>query len=306
MTIRPAARSTAQVRRRGTRVRRRSAGLSPIRAAAALAMIMAGLAVYGLASSPVFGLERLVIHGVAITPEQTVRDAVGVRPGANLVSLDTAALETRLEAIPTIRRATVSAGLPGILSVTVEERRPILVWATPTHRFLIDIDGHAIAELGAHDPVPQIDEAGRPLPVGSTTGHDLAVIHDDRPAGGPAIVGDTVDALDLDIARRLGSLVPADVGSSAKVLVVHLDPERGFVVRPSGGGSAAWAAVFGFYTTSDDVRSPVVVPDQVRLLRSLLWGREATVGTIRLASATDGTYVPRPSPSPSPAASAAP
>jgi cell division protein FtsQ len=306
MTIRPAARSTAQVRRRGTRVRRRSAGLSPVRAAALLAMVGAALAVYGLASSPVFGLERLVIHGAAITPEQTIRDTVGVEAGSNLVSLDTAALERRLGSIPTIRRATVSAGLPGILSVSVEERRPILVWATATHRFLIDIDGHAIAELGADEAIPQVDESGHPLPPGSTTGQDLPVIHDDRPTGGPTRVGDTVDALDLDVSRRLGALRPSDVDSTATTLVVHLHPELGFIVRPTGGGSAGWTAVFGFYTTSDDVRSPVLVPDQVRLLRSLLSGREATVGLVRLASATDGTYVPRPSPSPSPSPSAAP
>jgi hypothetical protein len=48
-----------------------------------------------------------------------------------------------------------------------------------------------------------------------------------------------------------------------------------------------------------------MIPDQVRLLRSLLAGREAEVQRVILASGTDGTYTPRakasssPSPKPS-------
>ena len=61
--------------------------------------------------------------------------------------------------------------------------------------------------------------------------------------------------------------------------------------RPSG-----WRAVFGFYTAS--LRTPELVPGQVRLLRSLLIGREAMVDRVILASETDGTYTTRSSPSP--------
>ena len=81
---------------------------------------------------------------------------------------------------------------------------------------------------------------------------------------------------------------------------VSVTDENGFVVptRPSG-----WTAVFGFYTPS--LRTTGIIPGQVRLLRSLLVGREATVERVILASETDGTYTPRaeatasPSPKPS-------
>jgi hypothetical protein len=44
----------------------------------------------------------------------------------------------------------------------------------------------------------------------------------------------------------------------------------------------------------------------VRLLRSLLIGREPLVERVILASETDGTYVPRPTPEPTPEPSAEP
>jgi hypothetical protein len=56
-------------------------------------------------------------------------------------------------------------------------------------------------------------------------------------------------------------------------------------------------AVFGFYTPS--LRSPEMVPGQVRLLRSLLSDREDALARVVLASETDGTYVALPSPEPS-------
>jgi hypothetical protein len=46
-----------------------------------------------------------------------------------------------------------------------------------------------------------------------------------------------------------------------------------------------------------------MIPGQVRLLRSLLAGREAQVDRVILASETDGTYTPRTTPKPSPGAS---
>ena len=44
----------------------------------------------------------------------------------------------------------------------------------------------------------------------------------------------------------------------------------------------------------------------MRLLRSLLIGREPLIERVILASDTDGTYVARPTPKPSPSASHAP
>jgi hypothetical protein len=115
-------------------------------------------------------------------------------------------------------------------------------------------------------------------------------------------IGARLDPQDLDAATRLASLVPSDVGSAAKALAVRVTDENGFVVRADPQG---WLAIFGFYTPS--LRTPDLIPGQVRLLRSLLIGREPLIARIVLASETDGTYVPKPTPKPTadPSASAA-
>jgi hypothetical protein len=79
-------------------------------------------------------------------------------------------------------------------------------------------------------------------------------------------------------------------------LLVRVSADRGFVVKPSDG---AWFGVFGFYTST--LRSPAIIPGQVRLLRSLLAGGEGTFGIIVLASESDGTYLPPAAPSIAPA-----
>ncbi|HLO34953.1 MAG TPA: hypothetical protein VK194_02680, partial [Candidatus Deferrimicrobium sp.] len=96
-------------------------------------------------------------------------------------------------------------------------------------------------------------------------------------------------------------LAPLDLGSSAVSLGVSVSDENGFVVSAK---PTAWSAVFGFYTPS--LRTPDLIPEQVRLLRSLLAGREAQVDRVILASATDGTYTPRASASPASKSSSKP
>ena len=56
----------------------------------------------------------------------------------------------------------------------------------------------------------------------------------------------------------------------------------GFIVLAAAGG---WDAVFGFYSPA--TRPTDMIPGQVRLLRSLLAGREPEVRRIILASETD-------------------
>ena len=55
-----------------------------------------------------------------------------------------------------------------------------------------------------------------------------------------------------------------------------------------------WSATFGFYTPT--LRTTDLIPGQVRLLRSLVAGREATVGTILLADDLHGVYAPKAAP----------
>jgi len=265
-------------------VRRASAGLSPIRAGALLAMLLAAAAVYGVANSSAFEFQDVRLEGASYTDAAAVDRSLDDVRGKNLFGLRTGPLERRLLDLPTVRRADIAVRLPGSLLVRLQERTPILVWRVGARRYLVDVDGRLFALLG---DVPPAGVAALP------------VVEDRRAASAGLSIGGHLEPVDLDAATRLASLVPADVGSEASSLSVIVGDANGFIVRARPQG---WSAVFGFYTLS--LRTPDLVPGQVRLLRSLLIGREPLIDRMILASETDGTYtvkaVPRPSASPAP------
>ncbi len=287
MSGRPIARrSRAPLPSRRTRpVRRASRGLSTVRAGAALAMLVSAAAIYGVGASSAFAYTKLQVDGVRYTDAAAIESALAEARGTNLFRLTTGPLRAIVESMPTVASARVQVRLPGTVAVTVDERQPIVVWAIGDARFLVDAEGLLFEKLA--DP-----SAGRA---------DVPVVVDRRARSVGLGVGMSLEPVDLDAATRLASLVPADVGSAATSLNVVVTDENGFVVaaRPDG-----WSAVFGFYTPN--LRSTDIIPGQVRLLRSLLDGREANVDRIVLASETEGTYIARPMPSPSSEPSKAP
>jgi cell division protein FtsQ len=265
--------------RRARTVRRASAGLTPVRAGAILAMLLSAGAVYGVAQSTVFTYERTDVDGATFTDEAQIVAALDEARGTNLFGLVTPPFEERLARIPTVRNADVSVRLPDTIGVRIRERTPILVWRVGARRYLADAEGQLFALLPEDPPV-----AAAALPV----------VEDRRAASVGLAVGEQLDRVDLDAATRLASIVPSDVGSGAEALDVFVDDASGFTVRSR---PASWQAVFGFYTPT--LRTPELIPGQVRLLRSLLIGREPQIERIILASETDGTYIPKPTPRPS-------
>jgi hypothetical protein len=266
--------------RRTKSVRRASAGLSAVRAGAGLAMLVSAAAIYGVGASSAFDYTKLQLAGLTFTDQNAVEAALAGARGENLFRLSTAPLQAALETLPTVASARVQVQLPGTLAVSIEERKPVLVWQAGLTRYLVDRDGTLFARLSSE-------------PTATTAG--LPVVDDGRARAGLLEVGGHLDPVDLDAATRLASLVPADLGSSAVSLGITVSDENGFVVDAK---PAAWSAVFGFYTPS--LRTTELIPEQVRLLRSLLAGREDQVDQVILASATDGTYTQKASPSPSP------
>lgn len=283
MSARPAGHRSVGHARRTRPIRRASAGLSPVRAGAALAMLASAATIYGVVASSAFGFSQLKIDGERFTAEESVRDELAVSTGANLFGLSTELLATRVRSLPTVADATVSVALPDTLAVTLIERVPLLVWSVGERDYLVDRDGTLFAQVG--------DSA-----AGDAAG--LPRMEDRRASATGLTVGSRLEPVDLDAATRLGSLTPADVGSSADALQITITDQNGFVVR---SGAAGWIAIFGFYTPT--LRTPALIPGQVRLLRSkLAEAGESTIDRIVLASDTDGTYIPKATPSRSPGA----
>ena len=248
---------------------------TPARAGALLGILASLGSIYGLAATPAFTYMRAEIPQLRWTPRDAVEAAIGIPTGTNLFRLTVEPLADRISALPGVADATVVVSLPDTLVVGVTEREAILAWSVGEARFLVDRDGvlFAVAEPGA------VTVAGLP------------VIDDARAASTELALGRTLNPVDLDAARRLGSLVPIDVGSVADALLVTVSDANGFVV---GTSPASWVAVFGLYTPS--LRTPDLIPGQVRLLRSLLDGRESGIAEVILADADNGTFIPRPTP----------
>jgi cell division septal protein FtsQ len=272
--------------RRTRRQRRASAGLTPVRAGALLALL-AGLAgLYGLASSSAFTARHTQVTGVTWTSEDAILAALAIPAGQNVFDIDSRSLADRLSGIPAIRGARVTVALPDLVQVAVSEREALVAWQVGSHRYLVDATGLLFGELGDNAPA-----AAASLPV----------VDDRRSVASMLGVGTSLDPVTLDAALRLGSLTPADVGSGAANLSIRLDDTDGFTVQALPTG---WTAVFGFYTPT--LRTTDLIPGQVRLLRSLLFDREAQVQRIILADDRSGTFVPRASASPSPTATPRP
>ena len=252
---------------------------APARAAGLLGMLGAGF-LFTLVTGPTaFGLSRTDLPRLAWTGAGAVAAKLDVPVGSNVFRLDTAPLEAALRTLPGVAGADVSVSLPdAALVVRIDERVPVLAWQVGARRFIADASGAIFA----------IVDQETKLPTG------VALVDDRRrDADAELWIGAHLDSVDLDVATRLGSVTPADVGSAAPQLRLVVTDDDGFALAASGG----WLAVFGFYSPA--TRSTDIIPGQVRLLRSLLDGREGSVRRVILASATDGTYIPRTTPRPS-------
>ncbi len=124
--------------RRTRPIRRASAGLTPTRAGAALAMLVSALAVYGLSATSAFGFGRLEIDGAILTSEAAIRDRLELVEGQNLFEIATEPLEARIREIPAVAAVDISLGLPDTVAVQIVERVPILVWQIGERRLLVD------------------------------------------------------------------------------------------------------------------------------------------------------------------------
>ncbi len=277
MTQRPRGRTGGHARR-SRPIRRASAGLSAVRAGAALAMLASAGAIYGLAASPAFAFANLELIGVRFTDPAAVQGRLAIPEGANLFGLRTEVLEASLADLPTVLGASVEVRLPDTVAVSIQEREPILVWKIGDRRFLVDREGALFAE------VP--DARG------------LRIMDDRRAASVGLGLGSRLDPVDLDAAARLGALRPSDVGSRAQAFRVIINDENGFVLA-ADPQPEFWLAIFGFYTPT--VRTTELVPGQVELLRQILLDAgEARIAQVILANAIDGTYIPKETPQPSP------
>lgn len=253
--------------------------VSPARAAGLLGMLASGLLLTFVTGPTAFALTRTEVPPLRWTADADVQAALAVADGANVFQLDTAPIEAALRALPGVAAASVTVQLPdGVVVVAIQEREAILAWEAGERRYLADRNGLIFATVSKSAELPE----------------GVAVVEDRRIGAAERYgVGNRIEAVDLDVATRLASIKPNDVGSTADRLRVRITNPDGFVLFTDGG----WAGVFGFYSPA--VRPTDIIPGQVRLLRSFLVNNgEGAVARVILASDEGGTYVPKATPKP--------
>lgn len=291
--------------RRSVHVPRRTSLVSRTRLLAALGLAGVSAAFYWISVSRQFAVDpaAVTISGATYTDTAAIQADLGLGPddgseraasARNLFRLPTNEMQRRIASLPAVLSAEVVASLPNRLAVVIHERVPILVWQSRDRGWLTDRAGVLLAS--------------------AATAADAALprIRDIRSDSPPVALGSRIDPMDLEAARLLGAVTPADLGSGAPRLEVTIEDADGWVLSVSGG----WRAIFGHFTP--DLHTTGDIPRQVQCLASLLANREASIRTVVLAIAPDrcgtfsetsppprasatprGTGAPRPTPRPS-------
>jgi hypothetical protein len=149
----PPRRPSAQVRR--TTVKRHSPGLNftQIVAVGLIAAFASAIVVVGM--SPTFAVRNIQVHGATFTDEAVVRSIVGMDGKPNAFGLDSSGIAATLVRLPAVQSASVSVELPSTVVVNIVERKPRLVWAIGSRRFVVDENGLIFG---------LVDTAGNPIP----------------------------------------------------------------------------------------------------------------------------------------------
>lgn len=94
-------------------------------------------------------LEEVYVTGRAQTPRVAILEALGLRAGDPLVTLDPEAARRRLEALGWVRMAAVERRLPDTVFVRLHERVPLALWQRNGRLVVIDRTGVTIEGAAA-------------------------------------------------------------------------------------------------------------------------------------------------------------
>jgi hypothetical protein len=241
---------------------------------------------------------QISVAGTTLLDPEAVIAAANIPIGSSLLGVNLREAEEAVAALPLVASVRVSAGLPDGIQIRVREKSLLLRWQIGDRIYAVSESGELLGETASLSLAPSAAAALAAAPL----------LYDDRTLSPLPTVGQ-LTATELDVATRLASLTPEDLGTAATTLTLRLLSDFGFVVEATGP-AIEWNAVFGIYSAT--IRPTSMIPGQVRLLRSLLAGRESRIGWVILADDQAGTYTakgvrpPPPAAEPSPSLSPAP
>jgi cell division protein FtsQ len=122
--------------------------------------------VAALSSRPEFAVRDFRVTGASDALVQTIGRAVALVPGTSSLTLDVAAVQSRIAALGPVRSARVKLGPDGILRIAVEERIAEALWRDADGAlWLADREGVTIGPAGpraGHPALPVIIGEGAP------------------------------------------------------------------------------------------------------------------------------------------------
>ena len=186
-------------------------------------------------------VQEIRIEGCEKTPEPLLRAALGVARGDKLLGFSLEAARARIESLTWVQSATVERRLPGLVVVTLEERRPFAVWQNGGKFQLIDRAGQVVVQ---QDPVKDAAAfATLPLVVG---------------AGAPETAAALLDQLAAQPALRARVVAAVRVGERRWNLRLNNGAD---VLLPEGGEVAAMTRLMELHTTQAVLDRPLQTLD---------------------------------------------
>jgi cell division septal protein FtsQ len=100
-----------------------------------------------LARSPLFLVKQVELEASGRPGPDAIRSMSGIRPGMNMLSLDTEEVSRRLETHPWIQHATVVKRLPDQVRIKVLERRPAVLVGVQGCLYYMDAEGKILDKV---------------------------------------------------------------------------------------------------------------------------------------------------------------
>jgi cell division septal protein FtsQ len=248
------------------RLSRRMPSIRRLLAAAAAAAAVAGLV--ALLNGPWLRVRAVSWEGGTYTLAANVEAVLADAQGSSVLAVDTRAVARRLQELPSVADAAVTASLTGEVRASVVEREVALVWETARGRLLAAADGTIFAALPADGE----------LPASLAT---MPGVVDDRSASRRLHIGDRISAAVLETTLRVVALDPAALGSSTTDLAVRLDDEFGFRLVSEEAGWEVALGVYGTDPRETAAEAAARLESQVTAVRTLFASRpEADIGWV--------------------------
>jgi cell division protein FtsQ len=178
-----------------------------------------------------FGIENIRITGQTETSEVDALGSLALGPFPSLLTLDVEVARERVEALPWVKRATLTKLFPDTLEIAIVEREPFALWQHDGVVSLVDERGRVISNRFGerYASLPRVVGKG----AAGRIGDYLALIKPfpeiARRARAGILVSDDRWTVVLDSGMQL--MLPAENPAAALARVAALDREQAILSR---------------------------------------------------------------------------